>query len=263
MPSEGPLITNPAKNILKNGEPVFGFNVFESLRPSVVKIAALTGYNMLLVENEHVLHNDETLTNFLVMARDNCLSPAVTVLEPSRSIVSRALDTGALGICLSHAETLDQVEALVRWMKYAPVGERGLAMGANVDYAEADAARYCEEANEATLLILKIESWRGVENAEGLLSNEWVDAVVFGPGDLAAKMGFHGEWEHPQVVAAMEHVIDIALSRNLPVEPAIYPKNRAEYQRQRERGIQLFGSLRSPEYSLLREAASHAMSIYR
>ena len=261
MSSEA-LITNPVKNILKNGGPVFGFNVFESLRPSVAKIAAQTGYNILLVENEHVLHNDETLTNFLVIAGDNGLSPAVTVLEPSRHIVSRVLDAGALGICLSHAETPDQVEALVRWMKYAPVGERGLAMGANVGYVEADADRYCKEANEATLLILKIESPRGVENAEAMLSNGWVDAVVFGPGDLAAKMGFHGEWEHPQVVAAMEHVIEIALSRKLPVEPAIYPKNRAEYQRQRERGIQLFGSFRSPEYSLLREAAAQAMSIY-
>ena len=84
MSPEKPLITNLAKNILKNGRPVFGFNVFESLRPSVVKIAAQTGYNMLLVENEHILHNDETLTNFLVMARDNRLSPVVTVLEPSR-----------------------------------------------------------------------------------------------------------------------------------------------------------------------------------
>ena len=263
MSSERPLITNPVKNILKNGGAVFGFNVFESLRPSVIKIVAQTGYNMTLVENEHILHNDETLTNFLVMARDNGLSPVVTVLEPSRPIVSRVLDAGALGICLSHAETLDQVEAVVRWMKYAPAGERGLAMGANVDYAEADAARYCEEANEATLLILKVESPRAVENADGLLANKWVDAVVFGPGDLAAKMGFHGEWEHPQVVAAMEHVIEIALSRNLPVEPAIYPKNRTEYRQQRERGIQLFGSFRTPEYSLLREAASQAMSIYR
>ena len=65
------------------------------------------------------------------------------------------------------------------------------------------------------------------------------------------------------MVAAMEHVIEIALSRNLPVEPAIYPKNCVEYQQQRERGIQLFGSFRSPEYNLLREAASQAMSIYR
>ena len=106
MPSEESLIINPAKNILKNGGPVFGFNVFESLRPSVAKIAARTGYNMLLVENEHVLHNDETLTNFLVIARDNRLSPVVTRLgavPPYR--VSCAGCGVRVGICLSHAET--------------------------------------------------------------------------------------------------------------------------------------------------------------
>ena len=180
-----PLISNPAKEILNNGGPLFGFNVFESLRPSLVKIVAQTGYNMLLVENEHVIHNDETLTNFLVMARDNGLSPAVTVLVPDRPFVSRMLDAGALGICLSHAEQPEQVAALARWMKYAPAGERGLALGANIDYAPGDVARYCREANQATMLILKIESWRGIENARALLVNQWVDAVVFGPGDLA------------------------------------------------------------------------------
>ena len=151
MAAEDPLIRNPAKEILQSGGPLFGFNVFESLRPSVIKIAAQAGYNMLLVENEHVIHNDETLTNFLVMARDNGLSPAVTVLVPERPFVSRLLDAGALGICLSHAEEPEQVAALVRWMKYAPDGERGLAMGANVEYAAVEAARYCREANEATM----------------------------------------------------------------------------------------------------------------
>jgi len=143
MLNEAPLIHNPAKEIIKNGGPIFGFNVFESLRPSIIKIAAQTGYNMLLVENEHVVHNEETLTNFLVMARDNGLAPTVTALVPDRPFVSRMLDAGALGICLSHAEEPEQVAALARWMKYAPAGERGLAMGANIDYAPVDAARYC------------------------------------------------------------------------------------------------------------------------
>ena len=80
MASERHLITNAAKEIIKAGGPLFGFNVFESLRPSVAKIAAQAGYNMLLVENEHVIHNEETLTNFLIIARDSGLSPAVTVL---------------------------------------------------------------------------------------------------------------------------------------------------------------------------------------
>ena len=255
-------IVNPAKEILKSGGPLFGFNVFESLRPSIVKIAAAAGYNMMLVENEHVVHNEETLTNFLVLARDNGLSPAVTALVPSRPFISRMLDAGALGICLSHTDTPEQVEELVRWMKYAPVGERGLAMGANVGHRAVDAARYCREANEATLVILKIESVQGVENAEAILSNEWVDAVIFGPGDLAATMGYHGEWEHPEVVRAMESVIEIALAKGVAAEPAIYPSSREEYEELHARGLQFFGRFRNSEYDLLREAATQALSIY-
>ena len=167
------------------------------------------------------------------------------------------------GICLSHAEEPEQVAALVRWMKYAPDGERGLAMGANVEYAAGEAARYCREANEATMLILKIESWRGVENAEAMLANEWIDAVVFGPGDLAATMGLHGDWEHPEVVRAMERVIEIALAKGIASEPAIYPRNRQEYLSQRRTGIQLMGRFRHSEYDLLRDGAVRAFSMYR
>ena len=148
-------------------------------------------------------------------------------------------------------------------MKYAPAGERGLALGANIDYAPGDVARYCREANQATMLILKIESWRGVENARALLVNEWVDAIVFGPGDLAATMGFHGDWEHPEVVQAMERVIELALSRGIATEPAIYPRTREEYQRQRAAGIQIFGRCRSTEYDLIRAGATQTFSIYR
>ena len=74
-----------------------------------------------------------------------------------------------------------------------------------------------------------------------MLANEWVDAVVFGPGDLAATMGLHGDWQHSEVVRAMERVIEIALARGIATEPAIYPRNHQEYQRQRRAGIQLLG----------------------
>ena len=168
MTHQRPLIRNPARETLKGGGALFGFNVFESLRPSVAKIAAQTGYNILLVENEHVVHNDETLTNFLILARDNGLAPTVTVLVPERPFVSRMLDAGALGICLSHAEEPEQVEALVRWMKYAPVGERGLALGANVDYAGSDVARYCQFVQRDILIVSAGHELRRTSNGNRL-----------------------------------------------------------------------------------------------
>lgn len=256
-------ISNPAKARLKAGQPLIVFNVFESLRPSLIKVVKQTGYDMLMIETEHVLHDEYALTNFIISARDNGLSPLVTVPTTDRMLVSRLLDAGALGINLCHAETTQQVNELVRWMKYPPVGERALAMGANVDYQKADADMYCREANDATLLMLKIESRKGVENAAEMLDNRWVDAVVFGPGDLAASMGLHGQWGHPEVLKAMESVIEIALKRGIAVEPADFPEDRAEFARQKKRGIRIFGPTRRTEYQLLREAAERAISPYR
>ena len=263
MSDSSAIIRNPAKSRLKAGKPVLVFNVFESLRPSVIKIVKQTGYDMLMIETEHVLHDEYTLTNFIISARDNGLSPLITVPTTDRMLVSRLLDAGALGINLCHAETTEQVDDLVRWMKYPPVGERALAMGANVDYQDADAEQYCREANQATMLMLKIESRKGVENAEQLMANEWVDAIVFGPGDLAASMGLHGGWQHPEVLAAMESVIELALARGIAVEPPVFPADSAEYGRQKDRGIQIFGPTRETEYGLLRGAAERALAPYR
>ncbi|MBM3491385.1 MAG: hypothetical protein FJX68_13230 [Alphaproteobacteria bacterium] len=256
-------IRNPAKEKLQRGEAVLAFNVFEALRPSVAKIAAQLGIDLLLVETEHVSHNPETLTHFLVLARDNGLAPIVTIPTVTRPIVSGLLDAGALGFCLCHAETPEQVAELVRWAKYPPLGERALAHAANADYRITDVARYCAAANQATLLLLKIESRKGIANAGAMLAIEGIDGVVFGPGDLAADMGLHGRWQDPALLAAMEGVAKLALARRLAVEPPVGPTDQAEYQRQRAAGYRIFGPARVTEYDHLRAGALAALAPFR
>lgn len=250
-----PTHVNKPKELLKDGKPVKIFTVFESLRPAIVKIVAQVGYDIIMIDTEHVLHDNETLTNFLVMARDNGLYPMVTVPSPERHIVSRILDAGAMGIILSHSKTIEDVEELVRWAKYPPVGKRALALGANAGYTEEKASIYCEQANNEIMLFLKIEEYEGVQNAEDMMANKSVDGIVFGPGDLAADMGFHGQWEHPEVLKAIESVIEQSIGRNIAVESAIATTDRLDYQRQRARGIQIFGPTRQSEWDLLRDAA--------
>ena len=85
-------------------------------------------------------------------------------------------------------------------------------MGANAGYDSSNIARYCREANEATLILPKIESPLGVKNAGDILDVEGIDGAVFGPGDLSAKMGHHGQWEHPDVLDAINTVVDAAIA---------------------------------------------------
>ena len=262
MPANNPLISNPAKKLLKSGQPITGMNVFESFRPSLIKIASMAGFDLILADTEHGSCDIETLTNFLVSARDNDLTPIVTVVSPERSLVSKMLDAGALGIILSHAETVEQVNDLVRWAKYAPEGERGLALGANAEYNNVNIAQYCRDANDAILILPKIESPKGVRNAEGIMNVDGVDGIVFGPGDLSVKMGHAGEWEHPKVVEALESVVQLAIEHGIAVEPAIMPIDITSYQRELARGAQIFGATRQSEYDLLKAAAQNVMKIY-
>ena len=53
------IFRNLAKEKLRAGEPVVGFNVFECLLPSVARIVAQTGYDFVLVETEHIRPDPE------------------------------------------------------------------------------------------------------------------------------------------------------------------------------------------------------------
>ena len=262
MSPEQPLIANRAKQKLKADEPIFGVNIFEALTPSIVKIAANAGSDMLMVDAEHAINDDGRLSLFLTLVRDNGMAPVVTVIAPERALVSRVLDAGAMGIILSHAETPEQMEDLVRWVKYAPEGERGLAMGANAGYDSSDVANYCREANNATLILPKIESPLGVKNAGAMMDVEGIDGAVFGPGDLSAKMGHPGQWEHPEVLAAINSVVDAAIARGLAVEPPVMPANRTEYERYIARGARIFGATRQTEYDLYRDSLNRVSAVY-
>ena len=75
-------------------------------------------------------------------------------------------------------------------------------------------------------------------------------------------MGLHGGWEHPEVLEAIESVVEIALARGVAVEPSVFPSDSAGYARERERGTQIFGPTRETEYQLLRKSMAEAVEPY-
>jgi 4-hydroxy-2-oxoheptanedioate aldolase len=88
-------------------------------------------------------------------------------------------------------------------VSYPPRGTRGVAaMHRGSRYARIN--DYVTKANAEIFLIVQIETVSAMERCEEIASVEGVDAVFFGPGDLAASMGFPGQAGHPDVTAAIE-----------------------------------------------------------
>lgn len=64
-----------------------------------------------------------------------------------------------------------------------------------------------------------------------------LDSVVLGPADLSASLGFTGDLEHPQVVAAIDHVIEKARKAGLFVGSGMGP-DPTYASKMAKRGIQ-------------------------
>jgi 2-keto-3-deoxy-L-rhamnonate aldolase RhmA len=76
---------------------------------------------------------------------------------------------------------------------------------------------YIELANEATIVAIQIEHIDGVDSIDEILAVPGIDIVLLGPMDLSASLGLLGKLEHPEVIDAMQRVVDAARRVGLPV----------------------------------------------
>ena len=93
--------------------------------------------------------------------------PLVRVTRNDRSLISRALDTGAMGIIVPGVGSANEAQAAVDAMKYPPLGHRGYGLGSIVtDLQPRSAQEEIDSANRESLAVMMIESREGLEHVE-------------------------------------------------------------------------------------------------
>ena len=70
-----------------------------------------------------------------------------------------------------------------------------------------DFEEYIQTWNNDSVVMLQVESIKGVHNIEALIDFEEVDAVMIGPLDIAGSLGVPGQPDHPLVREASKKVI--------------------------------------------------------
>lgn len=179
--------------------------MFEYGSPSVPRIMKAAGWDYILVDTEHSRFGVETVANLLHVSAAVGLPAVVRVPEIRRSFLSRPLDAGALGLMVPRVETRAQAEEIIQYTKYPPMGDRGMALGiATTCYQMVNGQSYIREANAELLVIMQIETQRGMENLGEILSVPGLDVAFLGPQDLATSMGLLGEANHPKMIKAID-----------------------------------------------------------
>jgi 2-dehydro-3-deoxyglucarate aldolase/4-hydroxy-2-oxoheptanedioate aldolase len=192
---------------IRSGETLIG--VFSDLAsPLAAELCGQAGFDWAVLDLEHGAATEADLLALLYAVGTTPMAPLVRPQSAERLRVGRALDLGAAGVVLPQLQSLDEVRAALRYLRYPPVGQRGVALrtrGAGMGtIGHADVARV---VNERIVGIVQIESAGLIADADAIAALEEVDVLFVGPADLSHSLGIPGRFDEPVYQDALRMVV--------------------------------------------------------
>jgi 4-hydroxy-2-oxoheptanedioate aldolase len=218
--------------------------------PAIIELIALAGFDWVSFTLEHAA---PTVDDMLGLQRAADLHDLTTLLHVPSSDDPRLLamlHTGIGGIVLQNAQDRAAAEELVRVSTYPPLGERGAHGGMRADrYGTEGYDAFMQRVNETFVVGIAIEDVTGVANAEEILSVEGISIAFVGLHDLSHSVGVPNQLGHPDVLAELAKVVEVARAYEIPLGLPGYAHSVAEVK---QLGAQL--TISGNEYSFIRGA---------
>jgi 4-hydroxy-2-oxoheptanedioate aldolase len=219
-----PVRPNQLKRRLQAGRVVVGVMISEVRSPNIVVMMAEAGFEFIVIDTEHSSIDLGVVGDIILAGRGTDCTVMVRPPAKERILMSRPLDVGAEGLLVPLIDTREEAEAVIAATKYHPLGRRGLASRrAFSNYSTRPITDIVAEANAETLIAVQVETARAVANVEEIVSVPGIDVAFVGPNDLSQSMGVPGQYDHPEVEAAINRVI-VTCQRS-GVAPGIYAGN--------------------------------------
>jgi 4-hydroxy-2-oxoheptanedioate aldolase len=191
---------------LRRDEPVL-VTTIHYMDPSAYELASLMGFDGLWMDLEHHACSLETAAGLMRAARAGTADMLVRPAKGEYMRLGRILEAGAQGIMYPRCSNAAEAREVVKWAKFAPLGQRGIDTGnADTPYCSVPLDQYVKEANEQTFLVVQLEDRDAVANAREIAEVEGVDVLFFGPGDFSVLSGIPGQFEHPLIEEAIRTV---------------------------------------------------------
>jgi 2-keto-3-deoxy-L-rhamnonate aldolase RhmA len=204
MPTE--IVRNRLKEVLASGRVASSMTVRLVRTIEIAQIAATAGFDSLYVDVEHSSFSLDTTGQICMAALLTGITPLVRV--PGLADIPRVLDGGALGIIAPHIRSAEDAKAVVHAAKFPPLGDRSAVAGLpQLQYRSISAAEANPALNDATMVVVMMETIEALDNVEAIAGVEGVDMMLIGTNDLTAEMGIAGQYDHARVTEAYTRTI--------------------------------------------------------
>lgn len=170
--------------------------------PEIVDVAAVAGFDFVLIDLEHTLIDGREL-EFLIAAADRSgISALVRVSDAYSERILQVLDAGAAGIVVPRCSNKETAQAAVSRARYAPLGSRGLNAGRLGRFGDCDLVEFITKLNRDTLVIAMIEDQAGLEAVDQIAEVDGIDGILLGAADYSQSIGQPWQTTAPEVMDA-------------------------------------------------------------
>jgi 4-hydroxy-2-oxoheptanedioate aldolase len=172
------------------------------------------------------------MLNRAQIAKRASIAPTVTPMvrippngaESNQWIAKQVLDMGVYGVIWPHISTVEEAKNAVAACRYPrpkggrysePAGKRGDGPRAAAAYWGLSQQEYYERAdvwplnpNGEILVGIICEDVAGVRNLPQILDQvPGIGVVIVGEGDLSQELGYPRQYDHPEVLAAVDQIL--------------------------------------------------------
>lgn len=222
---------NLVRRRLEEGKNLVGMMHFTG-SPMLVEVMASAGMDFVNIDMEHSPIDSELAAHLIRAADAAGITPFVRVPAVDPGIIKKMLNLGAQGIIIPHASRADCI-ATVDAVRYAPEGSRGSCPAIRAArYSQPDWATYTRAANRQVMVIPLLEEKETIDEVDGILAIDGIDAVFLGPFDYSVALGIPGaNFDHPVMAAALERVVKLARARGKYVMTSVGARIDTDYAR--------------------------------
>lgn len=211
----------------------------------VIDIVAGAGFAFTIIDTEHGFFGLETAETLIRACDAGRVVPLVRVPANEPWMIMKALDAGAAAVVVPRIESGAAADAAVRAARYEPQGRRGACpcVRSGGQFVQGWPA-YARKANRDTGVIALVETPAGVECFGEIIATPGLRAVLLGPFDLSVTLGRDGDFRHPEVVAALEAMVEQAVAAQMPIIMPVFSPAMDEAKREvdawLDRGVSAF-----------------------
>lgn len=175
--------------------------------PYTIDIMLKAGFDFTIIDMEHGIIDFETAQNMVFAAHGNQKEIYIRVPTIDESWILRAIDTGCDGIIFPQVTRREDIEKVVEYSRFAPIGKRGFNPYVTVGGYTGVSSDFFEKENKRLKIGIILEGKQAFDNIVEILRCPEIDIVYIGQYDLSVAMGVPGDVNHRTVLEIMENAV--------------------------------------------------------